>query len=215
MIKKILIGAGIVLVAAGIALGVIYFVTRSQNSTPDKTSTETVLDHSKDYGACSLLDVSTIKETLGDSASDLQEPKDMGIVSNKAIGKGVDQIASDSQLCVYAFGQGGTLENGYNSNDAFIIERIVYSNSDGPKTLIEQIKAGSVGTTVDALGDFAFYGANSTGTGPNATHSFKLEVFIDKTSVRYMIRQPADSASFTDESAKTALVKLAKSAKQP
>ncbi|MFZ3009486.1 MAG: hypothetical protein WA030_00495 [Candidatus Microsaccharimonas sp.] len=216
MIKKILIGAGIVIVAAGVVFGVMYLISRLQsNSTPEKTTTETVLDHSKDYEACNLLDVSTIKETLGDSAANLQNPEDMGIVSNKATGEGVEDIASDSQICVYAFSSGGTLANGYNSSNAFIIERTVYSNEAGPKTLIEQIKAHSIGTTVDTLGDFAFYGANNTGTGPDAAYSFKLEVFIDKVSVKYMIRQPADSASFTDESAKTALVKLARLAKQP
>ncbi len=216
MIKKLLIGLGVILVSAGATFGVLYFIKQSQQqSTSGVTSTAVVLDHSKDYGACTLLDTTTIKSALGDAAKTLQPLQDMGIVGNKAVGDGVNDLSSDSQLCIYAFKTGGTLENGYNSGDAFIIERIVYANPSGPQTLIAQIKANSVGTVVDNIGDFAFYGTNTAATGPEATYGFRLEVFIGNTAVRYMIRQPAASATFTAESAKTALTQLARAAKQP
>lgn len=215
MIKKILISSGVIVITAGLVFGVLYFMKQTQSSPAAKSAAVTVLDHSKDYGACTLVNSASLKKALGNSAVDLQPAEDMGIVGNKAIGEGVDNLVSDSQICVYAFGPGGTLENGYNSGDAFIIERIIYSNESGPKPFIDQIVSQSTATAVDgALGDYAFYGANTTATGPRATFSFKLEVFTDKTSVRYMIRQPAESASFTAETAKTALIQIATLAKE-
>ena len=215
MRKKILIITGIVVLVAAAAVGGFFIWQRLQTPKDTPKQTETVLDHSKDYGACKLLDMSTIKSALGEVANDLQEPKDMGIVQNKAQGEGVDDLSSDSQYCVYAFKPGGTLENGYNSGEAFMIEWIVYTNDSGPKALIEQIKANNVTEPVDELSATAFYSANTASKGPDATYSFRLETFTDKTSVRYIIRQPAESASFTAESGKSALVQLAKQAKQP
>lgn len=216
MLKKILISVGIVVVTAGIAFGALYFITQSQrtsNTTKDKASTVTVLDHSKDYGACSTLESSAIKSTLGDAAANLQKPEDMGIVSNKATGSGVGDLTSDSQLCIYAFTPGGTQANGFNSGNAFIVEQIVYSNKSGPETLIKQIQSNNLTTPVEGIGDAAFYSANNMSQGPGAIYSFELEVFTGKKSAVYTIYQPAKSASFTADSAKTALIQLAKLAK--
>jgi len=210
MIKKILISSGVMIIAAGLVFGALYFIKQAQTSPTSESTAATVLDHSKDYGACDLIDSSSLKKALGDSASGLQPAEDMGIVGNKAIGEGVDDLVSDSQICVYAFGPGGTLENGYNSGDAFIIERIIYSNESGPKTFIKQIQSQSTATAVDGtLGDYAFYGTNTTAVGLGATDSYKLQIFTDNTSVRYMIHQPAESSSFTVESAKAALIQIA------
>jgi hypothetical protein len=215
MRKKILITVGVIIVVAGAVAGSLYLWQRAQAPKDTPKQTETVLDHSKDYSACKLLDTAAIKTALGEAAKDLQDPQDMGIVQNKAVGEGVDDLVSDSQYCVYAFKTGGTLENGYNSGEALIIERIVYTNDGGPKSLIKQVAENDVTSPVEGIGDAAFYSANSVAKGPGATYSFRLQVFIDKTSIRYMIRQPAESASFTDETAKTALIQLAKQAKQP
>jgi len=216
MVKKVIISILIVIIVAGLVVGALYVIKQTQNNPTTDTSAVTVLDFSKDYEACNLLDSASIKLALGDSAANLQNPENMGIVGNKAIGNGVDDLVSDSQICVYAFGTGGTLENGFNSGDAFSIERTVYINEAGTKTFVDQITSQSLAVAVDEpLGDFAFYGANTTAIGPDATYSYKLEVFTAKTSIRYMIHQPADSSSFTEETAKTALIQLAKLAKQP
>lgn len=213
MRNKILIAAGVLVVSTGITVGVLYAVKQSQPAPKDDTSTATVLDHSKDYGACTMLDFATVKQALGSSAATLQQPENMGIVGNKEVGEGVEDLVSDSQLCIYAFETGGTLENGYNSGNAFIIEKRIYINEGGPQALIDQIEETSITTPISGIGDKAFYNANDAATGPDATYSFKLEVFQDKTSIKYMIRVPADSKSFTAETAQTALVKLAKEAK--
>lgn len=216
MIKKILIAAAVSVVAAGATFGILYFLKPTETAPQQDTTTPTlVLDHSKDYGACTLLENSVIKNTLGDPAKDLQAAEDVGIVSNKAMGDGVDELASDSQRCVYAFEPGGTLENSFNAGNALTIERIVYTNESGPKSLIKQIEANPEAVSIEGLGDAAFYNATPNASGPNASYSYRLETFVDKTSVRYIIREPVETPSFTTESAKAALVELAKLATKP
>lgn len=214
MIKKILIGAGITIFAAGVMFGVLYFLKQTEVAHTD-TTPKTVIDYSKDYGACTLLDTSFIKSTLGEPAKDLQDPKDAGIVSNKAIGEGVEDLESDSQRCVYAFEPGGTVDNSFNASNGLSIERIIYTNDSGSEALIEQVKANPDAVAIEGLGDAAFYNATPKVSGPNASYSFRLETFTDKTSVRYIIRQPVEKVTFTSETAKAALVELAKSAKSP
>lgn len=216
MFKKILISIGAVAIVAGAAFGALYFITQSQRTSDGDTNKESntiILDHSKDYGACDMLDSSSIKTALGDVAVNLQKPENMGIVGNEAVGSGVEDLVSDSQICVYPFEPGGTLENGFNSGNALIVEQIVFSNESGPKSLIKQIQSAGLATAVEGIGDAAFYSANDASQGPGAIYSFKLEVFIDKKSTGYTIYQPAESASLTAESAKVALESLARQAK--
>lgn len=208
MQKKILIAIGIVVIAAGIAFGVYRFLIIANSDS------NTAYNHSKDYGACNMIDTATIKTTLGDVATNLQKPVNMGIVSNKAVGENVSDLISDSQSCVYAFAPGGTIENGQNANNAFVIERIIYINTSGPKTLIAQIKSDSLAEPIDSLPDTAFYASNTASQGPGAIHTFQIETFTAKTSVRYSIRQPvASDTLLTNEAAKTALVTLVKAPK--
>lgn len=212
MIKKILIALGIIIVAAGIALGIFYFIKPVQLTPAAKnaTSEKLVLDHSKDYGACTLLSVSSIKASLGTAAKDLQNPQNMGVTIDKYFGDGVQDIVSDSQTCIYAFVAGGTLDNSYNKVNSFSVGKTVFTNNDGPKALISQMKSSSTNVEISTLGDAAFYSADTTTQGPGATYSFNLQVFKDKTSTTYMIIQPAKTATFTAETAKTALLALAK-----
>jgi len=221
MIKKILIGLGIVVVIAGATIGVLYFTKRShqpQQTTVDNTpASESVFNLSKDYGACRILETPAIKTALGNAAVNLQAPKNMGIVEDKYVGEGVDDVTSDSQICIYAFEPGGTTENAFNSGNAFMIQKTIYTNESGPDLLVNQIKeqqkVDSSITSVDDLGDAAFYNANNTSTGPGATYNFSLQIFTDKTSVTYTIRQSAEKTTFTTETGKTALLQLAQLAK--
>lgn len=214
MIKKILIGVGIVVVIAGATIGVLYFTKQKDEKTVEQTPAKTsVLDLSKDYGTCTMLSESSIKAALGQAANTLQPPMNMGIVADKWVGEGVDDLKSDSQICVYSFIDGGTIENGYNSQNAFKIQKTLFTNNSGPASLIKQIEQEPLNIAVEGVGERAFYNTNDAATGPNATYSFTLIVFNDKSSSEYSIHQPADKATFTSESAKSALITLAKQAK--
>jgi hypothetical protein len=124
MIKKLLIGLGIILLTAGAVFGTLYILQQQPQPPTEESipSTATVYDTSKDYGACTMIEAATIKRALSETAKDLQSPVNMGIVSNKAVGDGVEDLVSDSQFCVFAFVSGGTIDNGYNANNGLSVE---------------------------------------------------------------------------------------------
>lgn len=210
MIKKLLLFAGILLASTALTVGILYFVRQGQtDSTPPAQS---ILDLSKDYGACSLLDLSFVKSTLASAASDLQEPENMGIVNDKPIGDDVEAVVADSQICTYAFIPGGTIENGFNASNGLTIQVTKYTNESGPLALIEQAEGITDNTEIIGLGDAAFYTSNTVSQEMGSTYSFRLQVFDGDQSFEYTIRQPAETATFTTESGQAALVKLATSA---
>jgi hypothetical protein len=214
MIKKILLGVGITIVAAGVTFGTLYFIESAKHTaTTNNTSSNSkklVLDHSKDYGACTLLDTSSIKTALKDAAANLQAPLDAGITSDRYFGDGVKDVTSDSQTCVYAFTPGGSTDEALSAANGLIIKQTVYTNKGGPSALITQTKQNPTATIIPALGDAAFYITNIATTGPEATSSFTLLVFEGNKSTSYAIIQPAKSTTFTADSAKTALLALVK-----
>jgi hypothetical protein len=210
MIKKILISAGIIIVFAGVVVGVLYFIKQTHPVVGTKNSSSTpVLDHSKDYGACKLLTTSLIKTTLGSAATNLQTSENMGITKDRYVGDGVKDVVSDSQSCVYAFVSGGTLENGFNADNGLSVEKTVFTNKEGPKALIAQIIQLDPTTQISSLGDAAFYTADTASQGPGATDSFELQIFKGNDSTSYTIQQPAAKSTFTADTAKAALLALA------
>lgn len=220
MIKKILLSLGIVVAVAVIVVGVLFVINQAQpqqmtnGDEADATTKTTVPDLSKDYGACNVVTMVTVKEALGTVANTLQEPQNMGIVGDSNIGPGVENLVSDSQLCAYAFASGGTFENGFNSNNAFSIQVTRYSNEGGPTAFITQIRNSGIVEEVPDISQNAFYSANTVSQGPGATYTYKLQVFNNNELVVYTIRQPADASTFTAETAKTALTALAKRASE-
>lgn len=219
MVKKILISVGVVLIVAAIVVGVLVIIKQAQPQQDaadgdDTVPQTTVADLSKDYGACNVVTTSGIKAALGSVADDIQEPQNLGIVGDVAIGPGVEGLASDSQLCVYAFTAGGTIEDGFNSQNALTIEVTRYTNEGGPTAFIEQIRQSGVVETIPTLGNDVFYSANTVSQGPGAVYTFKLQVFDTGQLTAYAIRQPADSATLTAETARAALITLAEQAKE-
>lgn len=212
--KKILLSVGVTAVVAGITFGALYFInvnkTTSAPTTATTDSNKLVLDHSKDYGACTLLDISAIKTALGEAAANLQAPVNTGITGDTYFGDDVKNIVSDSQTCVYAFASGGTTDKTVGAANGLSVKQTVYTNPDGPKALIEQTKQVPEAIPIASLGDAAFYIADTSAGGPDATASFTLIVFNSSKSTSYTIIQPAKSTTFTTESAKTALLLLAK-----
>lgn len=212
MIKKILIGTGVVVVTAGIAFGVLYFIKPAQPApiTKGSASKKLVLDHSKDYGACTLLDTTSIKTALGGAAKNLQTPQNAGITSDKYIGDGVKNVVSDSQTCIYAFASRNSTETTLSATNGFTVKITMYANQAGAKAVIEQIKPDPAKVVVNSLGDIAFYNADTAAQGPGAVYNFELQVFNSNKSTSYTISQPAKGTTFTAESAKAALLLLAK-----
>jgi hypothetical protein len=209
MIKKILIGFVLVIVAAGIALGILYLI-RPNPQAKAPVSTKLVLDHSKDYGACTLLDSSSIKAALGKAAANLQQPINVGITNDNYFGDGAQSIVSDSQTCIYSFAPADSTKNTVSATDGLTIKKTMLTTKEGTKALIDQTKSDTSKTEVSALGDIAFYNADTTAQGPDATYNFILQVFNGNESISYTISQSAKSATFTAITAKAGLILLAK-----
>jgi len=213
MIKKILISAGVIVVIAGLTLGVLLVVKHqdsAHNKAPTPVSKKLVLDHSKDYGACTVVDETAIKSALGAGAANLQKPVDAGITSDRYFGDGVKNVTSDTQTCVYPFAPGASSDQKLVGANGLTIKVTKYTNPEGPKAVIEQSKKDPTAVIVPSLGDAAFYTTNTSIEGPDAAASFTLLVFKNNESTSYAIIQPAKQATFTVESAKTALLTLAK-----
>jgi hypothetical protein len=64
---------------------------------------------------------------------------------------------------------------------------------------------------VKDLGSAAYFNASIAAEGPGATDSFDLQVYTQTERMLYQIKQPAESATFTADSAQFALVKIAQS----
>jgi hypothetical protein len=208
MTKKIIISLGILLATTGITIGILFLV--QQNSPENiEENTELVVNESKDYQACDILSTEALKESLGDAGQNLQAPENLGIVEEQPVGDGVDEIVADSQICVYAFAEGGSLENSFNSNNALIIEKTVYQNEGGTTAILQQVEADPTAIAVELTELNAFYIPNVANDGPDPAASFELQVFSSTERTTLTIRQPADETTFTNDSAQAALEAIA------
>jgi hypothetical protein len=209
MLKKIFISAGIVIVIMGITVGAIYVIQqRPFGSNQGNTDGELVLDLSKDYGACDMLDTSSIQSALGQPADTIQPAKNTGITPLEPTGEDTGDVVADLQTCVYAFEAGGDVDNGFNANNGLTVEKTLYTNKAGADAIIAQIQLDPGAVEVETLSDAAFFLSSTDVNGPDAVYSFDLHVFSNTEHTTYSIRQPADNATFTAETARTALVSL-------
>ena len=213
--KRILISLAILIGVAGLVFGGLYAyrALQPEPAVVDTATKKTTPDLSKDYGACTILNKETVKSALGTAGENLQDPQNNGIVGGKKVGDGMDNLVFDAQGCVYAFVSGGTFENGFHSDNGLNVAVTQYTNESGPATFIEAIRGEPLIEEIPDLGDDAFYSSNTTANGPTPQYSFKLQVFKDKTLYEYTIHQPGKEATFTADTAKTALVTIAKSVK--
>jgi len=222
MLKKVLISLGIILVASGLMVGILFAIKQAQpqpeteeSSEVEADPTKTVADLSKDYGACTLLTVEFIKTTLGDSAKDLQEPQNMGIVNENNVGPGVEGIVSDSHTCAYPFVLGGAIEDGFNNGNGLNVQVTMYQSSDDAIAMSTQIRESGMAESIDGLGDAAFYTYSDDERGlSEPTNTFKLQVFKDQKLTSLTLRQPTETSAFNAETGRDVLVKLAEQADQ-
>lgn len=195
-----------------ITLGILFLVQLSTAPVEDAPSADSsvfVPDLSKDYGACSALEQASIRLVLGEPANNLQPAVNIGIIEEPQVGESSQDIVADSQTCVYAFEPGGVAENGFNITNAFVVRKTTYANLEGARAVIEQIKSDP-SSLPELPGDNTFYTPNTAAQGPDAIYSFELQVFNGAGRTVYSIRQPAEAATFTAESARVALLAIAK-----
>lgn len=209
MLKKLLISLGAVTVTMAVTFGALYTMQQFGGPATDEDAQPAiVLDFSKDYQACTSLDEQTISSTLGDVADTLQPAKNTGITEEQPVGEGVENTIADSQTCVYAFKPGGNAENVFNSDNALIIQKTRYTTLVGADEAKAQIELDPTAEKIESLQDDSYYTAVTNANGPDASYAFDLLVFSNTESTSYSIRQPADLASFSAETAKATLIEL-------
>ena len=206
--KLIIISVVSILVISGGVVGAL-LLTKGQPkpSTTDtvafdnqpKTKVETKADLSKDYGACELVKKDFIKSTLGKSADSLQGPDNVG---RAYVGNG-----DESQTCVYSFAAGGTIDNSFGADNGFSVT--VYAFKD--QTTLDTLQAveNTHAVAVSNLGDSATF-TTYADFNPGQTQ-YILTVYSGLKYYAYTLTQPTKSATFTQASAKTALLDIANS----
>ncbi len=209
MKKKILISLVAVILSTGLTFGVLLALRPVETTQRDPNSaSELVLDFSKDYQACNTLDSAVIKSALGETANELQPAKNLGIIGEQPLGEGTESVVADSHTCVYAFATGGNEENGFNAENSFILNKTLYTNQAGPAAVIDQIKQDPTIFIVETASGEVYYTANTSAEGPDAVYTFDLYAFSGNERTTFTIRQSAESATFTADSARTTLVSL-------
>jgi len=212
--KILLISIPSIIAVIAVTIGILYVLRPPADTTPEgQTDTNTapiyVVDTSKDYGACTYLDKSVIKEVLGEPASELQGPDNVGRAGRVQTIEGGPEptVTMDSQTCVYGFISGGTIENGFNVNNGFSVIASQPAEQKDYDQLIANYNDDVMFEKIEGLGEAAFYRANIGEQYDLA--SFELVVLDSLMAHTYTINQPADAVSFTAESAKTALRTIA------
>jgi hypothetical protein len=206
MTKKVIIISilAVVVVAAAVVGGLV--LLKSFKSSTDATVAVTppslVADTSKDFGACSIVDKSSIKSVLSTPAADLQGPDN--------VGRGLVGNGDESQTCVYAFIPGGTIDNGFTINNSFNIEVYVFG-SDAIKQSALQLISDDL-TEVPSLGERATYAVYIDAADvPDAKIQYSLIVYSGLKRYTFTINEPRDAPLYSSETASAALKTIARS----
>ncbi len=199
MNKKYVI-AGVVVVILIVA-GAIVLTKKDSDSSTEKISSNTsekassdVKETKDDLGACTIVEAATIKSALGDAAASLGSAQDTGVTS---LGDG-----DKGQTCVYPFAEGATVSN------SFYVDIASYASQ---ATFDDVTQYSSDGITVGGVGDVAYFTVSEPIT--SKSKEFSLNVHKDKKVILFVISQPKDSATFTNDTAQSALTQIAKTAK--
>ena len=199
MNKKYVI-AGVVVVILIVA-GAIVLTKKDSDSSTEKISSNTsekassdVKETKDDLGACTIVEAATIKSALGDAAASLGSAQDTGVTS---LGDG-----DKGQTCVYPFAEGASVSN------SFYVDIASYSSQ---ATFDDVTQYSSDGITVGGVGDVAYFTVSEPIT--SKSKEFSLNVHKDKKVILFVISQPKDSVSFTNDTAQSALTQIAKTAK--
>ena len=204
MNKKVIIFSVIgIIVIALVVVGTLFIfkkpVAKVATVTKTPTVVKTSVDTSKDYGACTLLVKSDIRAAIGSLAANLQGPDNLGRVF---IGNG-DQ----SQICIYGFVTGGTLDNSFNIANGFSDE--VYIHKDQASVdAAKQAKIDGIQPVVH-IGDSATY-YTTTDTTFKKT-SYVLTVYSKLKHYTYMISVPSTDKTLTSATAEASLKTIAAS----
>lgn len=192
---------GVVLIAAAVVTTLVVVrggqnqvaeLTEEELIQPENQRQQLVPDTSKDFGACSVIDMDQVKETLGVTAAEMSGPVNLGIV-NLAEG-------GQAQICSYPFGENSK------GNNEFVVEitaftdeavKDLYANADDPRYV-----------EVEGIAERAYYFHHDPIEGAYADN-YNLYVFKGMNMYRFTISLPVGTAAFTPDTAREALTTIA------
>jgi|GEM_PF-4837124 len=194
--KVLLISIGAVLLLAGAAFGVLYFVAYPPNSSEaDPYATTQIVQAPDTLNACTFLEASIAKELLG--VSTLQDATETKV--------GQIEEGDYYQSCVYPFGDSGELPA---ADNAFSIQKYVFINQTVKNGVTKFISNESkVDSTVS---DLVVYTWSQNLTAVSV--QFSLTIYKDLNQFTFTISQLSDGLTFDETIAKTTLVALAEAA---
>lgn len=197
--KVIIISIIAVILIAGGVVAFLFFTKQSSNFDPTGPPVAVVplaADLSRDLKACTTVSKADVQSALGATAGSLQGPDNMGLISTKS--------GEQSQVCVFAFVTGGTINDSFNIGNAFSIE--VFEHKD--QASVDKDKTAKSVATVSGIGDAAYFFNTSTET----TVRHELKVYSGLKHYTFTLAQPADQSAFSDSTARAALEAIATSA---
>lgn len=193
--NKIIISIIIIIVVAIVSPMILYVVNRPAPST-NTTSKVTTPDLEEDYGACDLLTVDSIKETLGAAANSLQTGFDTGRV----------RVDSDSQAqnCVYGLNEKVTAITEEMLTDSFYTTVYLYGSEEN------KISGDVFYKDADAVEGIEDKAGFSVRTNDVSRYvEYELRVNSGLRYFSFTIRLSTGSTAFNESSAKSALSELA------
>lgn len=168
-------------------------VEKSEDKESDENDTSSSeISEIEDLGLCDLLEVSTIKSSLGAIADDVSSADNTGVVN---LGDG-----DKGQTCVYPFVPSGNAEN------SFYVDLAAYTAESFD--LVKDFTATS-GVQVEGIGDRASFESGETGLGST---EFTLTVVVDTKVYLFVISQPTAETAFDEPTAQEALTEIARTA---
>lgn len=158
-------------------------------------------DTSKDFGACNLVVKTTISQSIGKAAANLQGPDNLGL--------GHLSAGDEAQSCVYSFITGGTFDNSFNAQNGFTIEAYVHANQQSLDNAKSAKPYGVQPSPVPNIADSAAYASFADKT--NQKQISVLQAYKGLKRYSFTLSQPAAGALSAND-AQTALTTIAKSA---
>lgn len=192
----ILIGIGSFAGALAITIGVLVLVIpKSDGPEGPKAVASTVTGAE----TCSAINSAQVQSILKGTVSNAYQAAYLG----RAELPNNDTIDS----CVFPFTDGGTAENNYHSENAFIYEQIAHVSTDTKTAFSSNFEAQKAAETVSGLGEKAVFMPSKLSDN---SARFELIVYSGLKHYSFRIVQPEKSSVFTAESARTTLTDIAR-----
>jgi|GEM_PF-3454945 len=165
------------------------------DNDPTKQEEQTTPDLSVDLGACTFVNKSAIESAVKPVVTVVGEPSNRGY--------GHESNGNESQTCTYTLGEIASIDN------RFIVTVTKFAKDQAKK---DSLTEAATFEAVAGIGQKAFFAKDAGEDESVDSNGYSLHVYKDLALYTFTIRQPMAKDVFTDQTAKTALESVAKTA---